>query len=177
VQRLRPRPAARSRRRGGGGLERGQELSTEKSGEHDDLVKVAAKADEEQVEWFWAKQLDDEHAELRNYPLFTYGLNWGDVVRFELDEEGVPWVVEVVKPSGNRTIRLFFKDGVEEELREAILRALNERDVWYESYEPDGDPSAGLYTFNVRTEVNFEELLDFLALQEEEDLLVYEDAS
>jgi len=153
------------------------DLADDEVEDENELVKVGVLAPDEQVEWLWAKQLDDEHAELRSYPLFSYGLNWGDVVRCEVDEEGLPWVDEVVRPSGNRTIRLFFKKGVSEERREEVLQALNERDVWYESYEPDGDPSAGLYAFNVRPHVDFEELSDFLALQEEQDVLIYEDGS
>jgi hypothetical protein len=141
----------------------------------DDLVKVAARAPDDQVEWLWAKQLDEDHAELRNYPLFTYGLNWGDVVRCELDDDGVPWVTEVIEASGNRTIRIFFKDTATKKQRETILQALMDRDVWYES--TDDDDSRALFTFNVRPHVSWEELLDYLALQEEHDLLMYEDGS
>ena len=141
----------------------------------EDLVKVGARAPDDQVEWLWAKQLDDHHAELRNYPLFTYGLNWGDIVRCELDEEGIPWVADVVERSGNGTIRLFFESGLTQDKREEILRALNDRDVWYES--TDDPPGKALFTFNVRPHVNWEELLDFLAVQEEQGFLKYEDGS
>jgi hypothetical protein len=148
------------------------DLPGEEVEDEDDFVKVGVKADDEQVEWLWAKPLPDYRAELRNSPWFAYGLNWGDIVRCELDEDGLPWVADVVERSGNRTIRLFFKSGVAKERREKILQVLNERDVWFESTEEEG-----IYAFNVRPQVDFEELLDFLALQEEHELLIYEDAS
>ena len=66
-------------------------------------------------ESMWAVDLGDDLYELRNVPFYAYGLNANDVVRaIALAPDLKPEVTAVVRRSGHRTLRLFFKGDVEQ---------------------------------------------------------------
>ena len=62
-------------------------------------------------ESLWAMPLGNDLFELRNVPFAAYGLNYGDIVRATSDDQKLkPEIREVFKPSGHKTLRLFFTD-------------------------------------------------------------------
>lgn len=101
-------------------------------------------------ETMWACLLSEpDHCEIRNTPWGAYGLNWGDVVRIDWPSPDVlPEVVEVVRPSGHRTIRVIFNTGLLEPNHvQIILDELNAHEAFYENadgrkYGIDVEPSA-----------------------------------
>lgn len=73
-------------------------------------------------ERLWAVRVSDDTARLNNIPFFVCGYASGDVVRFDVDEDGVRWVQGAVEYSDNCTIRINpATDGRVEEVRQAVL--------------------------------------------------------
>jgi hypothetical protein len=99
-------------------------------------------------ESMWALQVGEELYELRNVPFHAYDLNFGDIVRATADgPELKPEIREVVKRSGNRTLRVFFSDILERQARLALLESLAPLAVSYEGaterlYALDLEPEA-----------------------------------
>jgi len=84
-------------------------------------------------ESIWALPLGDDLYEIRNAPFYAYGLNWGDIVRaYSDDPELKPEVREVVKRSGNKTLRIYFNEGLSEEAQESILASMQTLDISWE---------------------------------------------
>jgi hypothetical protein len=179
VRRLRPRSAARRRYRRGGGLERGEELTLRsaettvdpESGELLEKILVGLAAEHwsgNSAERIWAKPLGGDVYEVRNTPWYAYDLNWGDEVRCEgLSEAGLPIVVEIVKPGGHQTLRLFF-EGAPSEERERVLRRINELGATYENADDV------LYSIDLEPDVAPAPILDLLALEAEQGTLSWE---
>jgi hypothetical protein len=101
----------------------------------DDLVKVHL--DLPNHWWFkgeslWAKALGDDLYEIQNVPFCAYGLNCGDVVR-ALSEgpEFKPEVREVVRRSGNRTLRISFHE-LSKTQQSPLLDTLEALGTWVE---------------------------------------------
>jgi|SRR5215204_1087771 len=81
----------------------------------------------------WAKGLGNDEYELRNTPFYAYGLNWGDVVlTITPDPEQIPQVQKVLRPSGNRTLRIFFAKDMN---RESQVEQLDRLKAYGLSYE------------------------------------------
>jgi hypothetical protein len=103
-------------------------------------------------EGMWAKHLGQDLYEIRNVPFHSYGLNFGDVVRaVEPAPDKKPVVAEVVRPSGHRTLRVFFAESVAEASRLELLRSLDDLQASFEraterhfalDIEPEGDYQA-----------------------------------
>jgi hypothetical protein len=75
-------------------------------------------------ERMWASRVSDDTARLENVPFFARGYASGDVVRFDVDSDGVRWVREAVEFSGSCTIRIIpAQDGHLIEQRQAVLDA------------------------------------------------------
>jgi hypothetical protein len=84
-------------------------------------------------ESMWAKPLGKDEYELRNTPFYAYGLNRGDIVRAYSDKsESIPVVAEVLRPSGNKTLRIFFEDSVDRDEQISYLDALRNLGLHYE---------------------------------------------
>jgi hypothetical protein len=62
------------------------------------------------LESLWAVDLGDGTARLDNTPWFVRGVARGDVVRVDLDDDGLRWATETVAASGNCAIRLIVQD-------------------------------------------------------------------
>ncbi|MFF9582998.1 DUF4265 domain-containing protein [Streptomyces achromogenes] len=78
------------------------------------------------VESLWAVDLRDGTVRLDNTPWFVRGIAYGDVVAVEVDEEGVWWAGDVVRPSENCTIRLIvLRDGGSTAARQSVLNAFH----------------------------------------------------
>lgn len=58
------------------------------------------------VESLWAVVLGDGTVRLDSTPWFVRGVASDDIIRVEIDDEGVRWAEETVKASENCTIRL-----------------------------------------------------------------------
>jgi len=83
-------------------------------------------------ESLWALSLGDDLYEIRSTPFCAYGLNWGDVVRaMEERPDYKPEIIEVVKLSGHRTLRIYFATRAVAE-QEVVLNELNALGVCYE---------------------------------------------
>src|SRR5262245_37935318 len=93
------------------------------------LVKVYFELGDGPVgtESFWAKPLGDDLYELRNSAWFAFDLHFYDVVRAlpdKLDEK--PRIIEVVRRSGHKTLRVLFPPEVREDERLEMLQSLHQ---------------------------------------------------
>jgi hypothetical protein len=85
------------------------------------------------AESLWALPLGDDLYEIRNSPFHAYGINWGDIVRAHSDDPQLkPEVLEVVTPSGNQTLRVFFKRTLTQNEQDAVLTSLLPLDLSWE---------------------------------------------
>jgi hypothetical protein len=76
-----------------------------------DMVKVRFRGtDASDLETLWATPADTNLYRLDNSPFFAYGVSWQDVVEARPGEDQVLEYVRCVKKSGNRTLRVIFKD-------------------------------------------------------------------
>lgn len=77
-------------------------------------------------ESMWAKPLGNDEYELRNTPFYAYGLNWGDIVlAISAEERLKPEVREVVRQSGNRTLRLYFQNNLDRSTQVRFLEDIS----------------------------------------------------
>ncbi|MEV1049759.1 DUF4265 domain-containing protein [Streptomyces sp. NPDC049887] len=79
----------------------------------DDHVKVHFRMDMDEDGWppasvesLWAVDLGDGTVRLDNTPWFVRGVAGDDIIRVEIDDEGIRWAGETVRASENCTIRL-----------------------------------------------------------------------
>jgi Domain of unknown function (DUF4265) len=103
-------------------------------------------------ESLWARDLGDGLYEIRNVPFHAYGLNFLDVVEATEDApDRKPEVRRVVRASGDRTLRVFFREPVPDEQRLSLLESLNGFRASHEratsryfaiDVEPEGDYAA-----------------------------------
>ena len=110
-------------------------------------------------ESLWASPIDGEpeHFKLENIPYFTYGLAIGDVVRAVETAEHPREVVSVVRPSGNRTLRVAFTDKATEDSAKAVIEDLCAR------FEVKVERGMGvLWAVSVPPEADYEECCDVL---------------
>ncbi|OIJ63182.1 DUF4265 domain-containing protein [Streptomyces mangrovisoli] len=95
----------------------------------DDHVKVCFRMDVDEDGWppvsvesLWAVDLGDGTVRLDNTPWFVRAVASGDIIRVEIDEDGVRWAAETVRASQNCTIRLIvLKDGGSAAARQSVL--------------------------------------------------------
>ena len=117
----------------------------------------------------WAKPLGDNLYKVENVPENIEELNLHDVVKCKEESNQLPVIVEVVRRSGNRTLRVEFKEETSAENAVDVIMKLREKQVLYEK------ASARRYMFNIEPSTNYENIRDFLKSKEEEGLLwVYE---
>jgi hypothetical protein len=120
-------------------------------------------------ESMWAKPLGNDEYELRNTPFYAYGLNWGDIVKAISPEPTFkPEVREVVRPSGSRTLRLYFKDDLD---RPSQLQLLNEMKDFGLSYERATEI---LIALDIPSESDYDAIYDHLLALENKGILEYE---
>ncbi|MFD3545236.1 DUF4265 domain-containing protein [Streptomyces sp. NPDC058655] len=100
------------------------------SGDH---VKVHFRMDIDEDGWppasvesLWAVELGDGTVRLDNTPWFVRGVASGDVIKVELDDDGVLWAGDTVRPSQNCTIRLIvLKDDGSAAARQSVLEVFH----------------------------------------------------
>jgi hypothetical protein len=82
-------------------------------------------------ESFWAKSLGDDLFEIQNVPFCAYGLNFGDVVKaIQQSPDLKPEIIEVVRKSGNQTLRVHFM--VDRDQQQTHINNIEARQAWVE---------------------------------------------
>ena len=119
------------------------------------------------AESLWAKSLGGNLYEVRSVPFAAYGLNFGDIVEAAPAANALPCVQRLVKPSGRRTLRLFFNrlsvpDQSQHLDRLAALGAEFER------------ATDSLVAIDVPAGANYDAICDALWSLEQEGVLDYE---
>jgi len=90
------------------------------------------------TESLWAKPLGDGLFELDNTPWYARGYALGDVVRCDEVPGELPLATELVKPSGNLTVRVFVPAGPErEERKRRVTEALRNHGCMFEGMGVD----------------------------------------
>ncbi|MEV0091190.1 DUF4265 domain-containing protein [Streptomyces sp. NPDC050738] len=78
------------------------------------------------VESLWAIDLGNDTVRSDNTPWFVRGVASDDILRVEIDDEGVRWAGQTVQASGNCTIRLIvMKDGGSDAARQTMLETFH----------------------------------------------------
>src|SRR5689334_85227 len=100
------------------------------------LTKVVFDLDKDapsSTETLWAKALGQSLYQLDNAPWYARGCALGDVVRCVEVNGELPRFIEVVMPSGNRTVRVFVPEGPQRQhTKESIAEFLRSHGLMYE---------------------------------------------
>jgi hypothetical protein len=120
-------------------------------------------------ESMWAKPLGNDEYELRNTPFYAYGLNWGDIVlAISAEDRLKPEVREVVRQSGNRTLRLYFQNNLDRSTQVRFLEDISELGLSYER------ATEILIALDIPSESNYEAICNHLWALENDGILEYE---
>jgi len=120
-------------------------------------------------ESIWALPIGNDLYEIRNVPFYAYGINWGDTVRASSDDSELkPEVREVVKRSGNKTLRVFFSEELSDEAEKTILSALKILDVSWEQADKR------YVAIDVHPEADYDAVCEKLSEIENQGFLEYE---
>lgn len=79
------------------------------------LVKIAFRDDDGDVETLWAARMGPNTYRLDNVPFFQYGVSWSDVIEAIAEGEGFPLFTRVLEKSGHRTMRALLEEPRDEE--------------------------------------------------------------
>lgn len=91
------------------------------------------------VEGLWAVDLGDGTVRLDSTPWFVRGVASDDIVRVEVDEDGVRWAGETVRASENCAIRLIvLRDGGSGAARQTVLETFHRLGTTGEGIEQFG---------------------------------------
>lgn len=124
----------------------------------DDHVKVHFRMEVDEDGWppasiesLWAVKLGNGTVRLDSTPWFVRGVACGDIIRVELEDDGVLHARETIQPSQNCTIRLIvLKDGGSAAARQTVLETFHRLGTTGEGIERfrmvalDVPPEAGL---------------------------------
>jgi len=120
-------------------------------------------------ETIWAKYLGDNLYEIRSCPWFAKNLNWGDVVKAIAQSSDLkPSVLEVVRRSGHKTLRVIFFYQSTEADEKRISEKLTTMHAYHENAWPH------FYAIDVETEGNYGDVCNYLWSLEQEGWLSYE---
>src|SRR5262245_53353933 len=78
--------------------------------ETEERVRIGFVDEEGDTETIWGTPLGSGEFRLEGNPFFAYGVSLHDTIEAK-EEDGLLRFVKVVKKSGNRTIRVFAKEG------------------------------------------------------------------
>jgi len=121
-------------------------------------------------EGVWSVRVGEDLYEVRNSPWHTTNINFLDVVRaIAPDETKNPVVTEVVHRGGHRTIHIVFLNEGQAE-KEAVLGRLKEMGASYEN------ASGTMYAIDLKPEVDFDVMADYLSQCEDRNLLSFRHA-
>ena len=120
-------------------------------------------------ESFWALPLGDDLYELRNVPFHAHDLHFGDIVRaLPPEPELKPDIVEVVRRSGHKTLRVLFSETLSDAEITQILAELNRAHAYYEH------ASGRFYAIDVEPDADYPAICTYLWECEQAGLLHYE---
>jgi Domain of unknown function (DUF4265) len=122
-----------------------------------------------ETESFWAKPLGNDEYELRNSPWYAFDLHFYDVVRAVPDgPDEKPRILEVIRRSGHKTLRVLFPPETKESRRLEMLGLLHQWKGFHENC------NGVLYAVDVEPDGDYEAVCNQLWVWEQEGLLHYE---
>ena len=121
--------------------------------ESEDRVRIGFIDEEGDTEAIWGTPEGEGKFRLEGNPFFAYGVSLHDTVEAK-GEDGLLRFVKVVKKSGNRTIRVFTKEG--EDSTNQFFKKLGKLGCRYEGL------NTRLFAVIVPPEVDLKTLADFL---------------
>jgi hypothetical protein len=120
-------------------------------------------------ESLWARDLGDDLYEIENVPFYAYGINYNDVVRAVAKSPDLkPEVLEVIRHSGHRTLRIMFMNERPAEKQNRYLSQIREL---------GGSPeraTAYYLSIDVPPAADYEALCDLLSKFQYDYVLEYE---
>jgi len=120
-------------------------------------------------EGIWAKSLGDDLYQIDNIPFHAYGLNLGDIVKaIEPSPELKPQVIEVIKPSGHRTLRIIFGKNFTEEEQILYLNGIKAMGVGVERNNHI------FLALDVPPEIDYQFVCNYLSELQKDNVLEYE---
>jgi hypothetical protein len=120
-------------------------------------------------ESLWVKALGDDLYEIRSSPWFAKDLNWGDVVKAIPESTDLkPSVLEVVRRSGHKTLRVIFFDKSTNDDEKRILEKLRTMQASHENAWPR------FYSIDVEPDADYGAVCDYLWALEQDGWLEYE---
>ncbi len=124
---------------------------------------------EASAEWLWVKPLPDGLFMIDSIPFEMMGVSADDIVSGYVDNGHLNFK-EVVRQSGNRTIRIKFKDGQEDQ----IIERLGLKGVEFEGSTTGRYP---LYAFNLLKDVQYEPIKEKMDAMEASGSIEYEEGN
>ncbi len=112
-------------------------------------------------ETLWAKPLSDDRYQLENIPVFIEELNLHDVVKCRKEPGELHVIVEVVRRSGNRTLRVEFREETSANDAANLIWALREKQIFYEK------AGSRRYMFNIEPSADYKAIRELLKSKEE----------
>ena len=126
----------------------------------------------ETVESIWVRKIRGRRYEVCTIPYFAYNMSLGDIVQCGPDEDGIGLFVEqVLKKSGNRTVRVGFEvaEGGRHPEAKKFRRFLQRHGIEYD-YD-----DAGLISINVPSDEVYEKIQKRLKKMPENAQMIWED--
>jgi len=124
---------------------------------------------ESSAEWLWVKPLPDGLFMVDSIPFEMMGVSADDIVSGYVDNGHLNFK-KVVKQSGNRTIRIKFKDGQEDQL----IERLGLKGVEFEGSTTGRHP---LYAFNLPKGVQYGPIKEKMDAMENTGSIEYEEGN
>ena len=125
------------------------------------LFRVPADDGSAQVETLWATSLGNDQYRLENSPFYAYSVSWKDVVFAPFDPaEDRATFRQVVKKSGNRTVRLIFDPPVQDgNESDQVLQGLLDLGCSYEG------ANSGYMSINIPPAVDLSVVRQYLVVK------------
>lgn len=131
------------------------------------IIEVVDEDDKVIKESLWAQDLGSNMCQLDNIPFYAFRYSTDDIVKVENISDQM-YVIELINPSGNSTVRLLF------ETEEILLRT---REILKSmALESESSLSAKLLAVNIPKSRNYQEIKKFLQKGEVDGVWEYEEA-
>ncbi len=121
--------------------------------ESEEKVRIGFVDDEGDTEAIWGVPVGDGTYRLEGSPFYVYGVSVGDTVEAK-EEDGLLRFVRVKESSGNRTIRVFTKEG--EDSTNQFFKKVGKLGCRYDGF------NARMFAVIVPPEVEMKTLTEFL---------------
>jgi hypothetical protein len=111
------------------------------------------------VETLWATKIKGNIYKLDNSPFYAYNVSWEDLIEaINENEDEFPVFQRVIEKSGNKTVRICFKEPVDE--NNFILNRLIEMGCSFEG------SNSIYFSINIPREINLMDISQYLKSQE-----------